>query len=351
MKFIHIADVHLGVQPDRGRRWSDLRAREVNAAFDKIIDICNEKQVELLLIAGDLFHTPPGLKELTELDYKLSKLQGTKTVIIAGNHDYMAPGSVMEQYQFQAPAIYLPATKMGRVFVKDLNTYVVGRSYNRQEIKEPIYDDAKPYKEGAINILLAHGGDVNHAPFNKQQLLDAGFDYIALGHIHKPAMLEQDKMAYVGSLEPIDHTDVGDRGYIYGEIQDGKCHISWHQLNVRNYVNLSLKLKESYTHGQIIDAISGEIEKLGAGHMYNIILRGEKNPNHDMDLEELMQRYYISSVEDRTHVKADMERVTKEHEDDLIGQFIKTLNVKEDVLSKRALEYGVQALLETTYEE
>ena len=79
MKFIHIADVHLGVQPDRGRRWSDLRAREVNAAFDKIIDICNEKQVELLLIAGDLFHTPPGLKELTELDYKLSKLQGTKT--------------------------------------------------------------------------------------------------------------------------------------------------------------------------------------------------------------------------------------------------------------------------------
>ncbi len=351
MKFIHIADVHLGVQPDRGRRWSDLRGREVNAAFDKILDICNEQQVDLLLIAGDLFHTPPGLKELTELDYKLSKLNKTKTVIIAGNHDYMASNSVVAQYQFQAKAVYMPSEKLARIYVKEIDTYIVGRSYDRQEIREAIYDKATPYNESSINILLAHGGDVNHAPFNKQRLLNAGFDYIALGHIHKPATLEQDKMAYSGSLEPIDHTDVGDRGYILGEIRDGVCHVSWKKLNVRNYVNLSLKLKDSYSHGQILDAISGEIERLGVGHMYNIILRGEKNPEFELDLEGLMQRYYISSVEDRTHVKADLERVLREHDDDLIGQFMRVLQTKDDAVSKRALEYGVQALLSTTYEE
>ena len=57
MKFIHIADVNLGAQPDRGRIWSDDRAKEIYDTFHRVIGVCEEQKIELLLIAGDLFHT------------------------------------------------------------------------------------------------------------------------------------------------------------------------------------------------------------------------------------------------------------------------------------------------------
>src|SRR5699024_12122873 len=70
MKFIHIADVHLGAQPDAGRAYSKERPRELWDALERVLDVCEEEQTDLLLIAGYLFHRQPLLRELKELDYR-----------------------------------------------------------------------------------------------------------------------------------------------------------------------------------------------------------------------------------------------------------------------------------------
>ena len=44
MKFIHIADVNLGAQPDRGRIWSDVRAKEIYSTFHRVIEVCEEQK-------------------------------------------------------------------------------------------------------------------------------------------------------------------------------------------------------------------------------------------------------------------------------------------------------------------
>ena len=346
MKFMHIADVHLGVQPDRGKSWSQTRAREVSETFDKLLAIAEEKQVSLLLIAGDLFHAQPTMAELKELDYKLSKLSRTWTVIIAGNHDYMSPEGAYAKYRFQTKTVCLPADRLASVYIRELGVCVTGRSFDRQEIPEGIYDDARPVREDTVNFLLAHGGDLTHAPLKKQKLLDAGFDYIALGHIHKPEILAPDKMAYAGSPEPIDYTDVGDRGYIIGEVTRGHCHIEWKKINERNYINLALKLKPEYSGAQIIDAIEKEMKRLGKQHIYRIILKGQKNDEVQPDFLALTTRYMISMIEDYTRGALDVEALLAENGENLIGQFIIQLKDKEDVVSKKALEYGLHALLE-----
>ena len=46
-------------------------------------------------------------------------------------------------------------------------------------------------------------------PWNPGRMAQAGFDYIACGHIHKPGILIPDKMAYAGALEPTDETQMG----------------------------------------------------------------------------------------------------------------------------------------------
>ena len=75
MKFIHIADVHLGATPDSSMPWGEARQKELWGSFKSIIKICNEEKIDLLLIAGDLFHKQPLLRELKEVNYYFSTLE------------------------------------------------------------------------------------------------------------------------------------------------------------------------------------------------------------------------------------------------------------------------------------
>ena len=67
MKFIHIADIHLGARPDRDKEWAKERELHSWQAFKEVIDKVKEEQVQLLLIAGDLFHGQPLVIDLLEL--------------------------------------------------------------------------------------------------------------------------------------------------------------------------------------------------------------------------------------------------------------------------------------------
>ena len=61
-------------------------------------------------------------------------------------------------------------------------------------------------------ILLAHGGDDRHIPIDRRKLEGAGFDYIALGHIHKPQVLERDRIIYAGTPGAGGPNDTGPHG-------------------------------------------------------------------------------------------------------------------------------------------
>ena len=66
MKFIHIADTHLGAEPEGLKLGSESRAKELWDALEQIVNICEWEEMDLLLIAGDLFHRQPLLRELKE---------------------------------------------------------------------------------------------------------------------------------------------------------------------------------------------------------------------------------------------------------------------------------------------
>ena len=89
MRFIHMADEHLGSVPDSGCPWSAFRENEIWETFVRVIDQIREEKIELLLIAGDLFHRQPLMRELKEVNYLFSTLKKTKVVFIIGNHDYL----------------------------------------------------------------------------------------------------------------------------------------------------------------------------------------------------------------------------------------------------------------------
>lgn len=355
VKFIHIADVHLGVEPDKGKPWSDQRAQEIKSSFERLLDVVKEENIDLLLIAGDLFHFPPTVAMLKELDARLCELENVTTILIAGNHDYRAAGTPLDRYEFQSDTLCLGTETPEQVQLEDLETCVTGISYHRQMITEALYDDLTPELPGQefcpeyFHILLAHGGDEKHSPMNKDRMLSSGFDYIALGHIHKPEVLAADRMIYPGSLEPIDHTDVGARGYVIGEAVRKKegwtCRTEWREFSCRQYVDLSIGVKPEMTNYQLQKLVQEQMDAQGPEHIYRIKLEGYRNSLFQADLNGLLNVYHIYDVEDQTHEAYDLEALRKENANNLLGRYIECFDGQEDILHQRALEYGVKALI------
>ena len=72
MKFFHIADTHLGAIPDAGFAWSEERRSEIWESFRSVVAKADREEVDLLLIAGDMFHRQPLMRELKEVNYLFS---------------------------------------------------------------------------------------------------------------------------------------------------------------------------------------------------------------------------------------------------------------------------------------
>ena len=102
MRFIHIADIHLGAEPDAGSAYSKSRPREIWNSLERICGICEEEGTDLLLIAGDLFHRQPLLRELKEVNACLGRMRKTQVALIIGNHDYLKPGSYYRSFSWAA---------------------------------------------------------------------------------------------------------------------------------------------------------------------------------------------------------------------------------------------------------
>ena len=69
MKFIHTGDIHYGMKPDSNKPWGKERADAVKASLQKIIEVAKKREVDLLLIAGDLFHSQPFSRDLKEVNF------------------------------------------------------------------------------------------------------------------------------------------------------------------------------------------------------------------------------------------------------------------------------------------
>ncbi len=353
MNFIHIADVHLGASPEAETAWEIKRDKEIYETFFRVIEVCEEQKVDLLLIAGDLFHRQPLLRELKEVNYMLGKLSHTKVVIIAGNHDYITMRSNYLDFKWNQNTFFLSNKEMDSLFLEELNTEVYGFSYDTRDIFEARYDNAFCTVEERINILLAHGGDERNIPINYKQLNEAGFDYVALGHIHKPQIYSE-RMAYSGSLEPMDRSELGEHGYIYGTIQknedgSGETNIQFVPFCKREYIKVRIPVTSDSTNYSVKEEIEDKINQQGQQNMFLICLEGRRDPDIIIDTDTIYGYGNIVEVLDLVLPDYDFDKLYLENKDNLIGTYISRIrNQAEDSdLTEKALYYGIEALLNT----
>ena len=352
MKFIHIADVHLGAVPDSNMPWGKEREKELWDSFRRVIEACNEHKADLLLIAGDLFHRQPLARELKEVNYCFGKLTTARVVLMAGNHDYIGARSYYQDFIWDERVHMFLGDKPESINFPELNTEVYGFSYHSRDIMEPLYDNLKPIHRDRRNILLAHGGDERDIPINRRRLAEAGFDYVALGHIHKPELIGS-IMAYSGSLEPLDRNETGERGYILGEILEEsggggrQTQLRFIPSAVREYKVLTLKVTPDTTNGALMDQAQEGILQQGSRNIYRLLLQGLRDEAIRFDTQALYQLGNVLEVTDESVPDYDFDALYRENADNIIGQFIQRIreSEKQDEVTRKALYYGIEALL------
>lgn len=350
MRFIHMADVHLGMEPDKGMRWSGERARERWDALQRVIELCNREQVDLLLSVGDLFHRQPTLSEIREVKYLFSQLERTRVVLLAGNHDHLSTRSRYPELVQEDRVWLLPGDEVASLLIPGCNTTVYGMSYTGRSQREDVLRGVRPLRTRGHHILMAHGGDTGYLPFDRRELAQAGFDYVALGHIHKPEQFGE-RMAYAGSLEPLDKTETGRHGVILGELADGVCRTEFLPLAAREYRELSVPLRPEWSLRELADRIGEEIRSGGGEHIYQVLLTGYHDPEAACDLSQLAallaDRGRVVDIEDRSQPYYDFQQLQTANRDNLLGQFLERAQQLsgEPAWRERVMAAGVQALL------
>ena len=346
MLMIHTADIHLGASPDQGEPWSANRKQELWDTFERLIQTVEAEKADLLLIAGDLFERPPLLRELREVNALFSTLTKTKVVLIAGNHDYIGKNSHYREFVWDDCVTFLRSSQMTKVQFPEFQTEVYGLSYHSKEIREHLYDTAVPEENGYYHILLGHGGDELHIPFSKEALMNNGFDYIALGHIHKPGMILPDRAIYSGCLEPAECTCTGTHGYVRIEVDKAGQKAFFVPFAKREYQKLVINISEEDTMTSLFARLGEKVTELGEQNIYDVIIQGKRHASLEIMEEKIKSVGNIRAISDQTDKYYDYEQLVKDYEGCLLQRYISSFGQSEEEVDKKALAYGTEAILE-----
>lgn len=346
MRFIHIADLHLGSSPEAEFLWGKNRAEEIWDSFAAVIDACNEKEIDLLLIAGDLFERPPVWADLDRAAKLFARLTATEVVMIAGASDYITEDSPWKTYPWQSWVHMLSDKHCMNVQLGNINTSVHGCSYYAPTEGKPYLEDARPDKESEYQILLGYTGDDNHMPADLSELSEKGFDYIALGYEHKASVMQSMHMAYAGSLEPLSVQETGKHGFILGEINEDSTTIRFVPFACREYINIKVRLSSDITEDELEEKLTAAINQYGRDNIFTISLEGRYQPKEPYDRARLLALGNVADVKDGTMPDYNLVALLDEHKDDMIGMYLEEfLKEPAGTREQKALYCGLEALL------
>ncbi len=346
MRFMHMADVHLGCEPDGRFEWAKERRREIWETFRDCVADADRMKMDLVLIAGDLFHRTPDMEQLREVNYLLGSYPDICFALIAGNHDCCSPGSAWERFDFAPNVAFLGSRKTECILFPSISCEVYGFSYDTNQIRENRYDRLRPRKNEYFHILLAHGGDRDHIPIDPQAMAASGFDYIALGHIHKPTVLLKDRALYPGALSPIDAGDEGPHGYLAVQTHGTQVEVHFVKKALREYVSLQVQCSEDDTVFSIRDRVQAAIEERGRENIYRITITGQRNPAVEFDTDLIQSAGMILEVQDMSVMAFHMEELKERYAGTLTGRYIESFEGRKlDRTEEKALQYGLEALL------
>ena len=340
MKFVHIADIHFDAPfktiTDRAE-LGQIRRIEQKEAFKNVIEFIKENDVEYLFISGDLYEQEYIKKStINYINELFEEIKYTKVFIAPGNHDPYINNSYYKTLEW-ADNVKIFTENVEKVEKGDVCIY--GYGFNNYEMNLNQLKDINIDDKNKINILITHGTIINgnelngvYNPISKNELISKNFDYVALGHIHK-----RDEF-YPGSLISMGFDELGEHGFIYGEIINKKLNTKFIKADKRELKEIDINVSDIYSEDELIEKLNLIDTE---NNLYKINLIGERNFIINLDIK-LVQKNIIK-IKDNTKFKIEI----KENNNTLKGIIIKQLNekIKNEEINQKEYDEIIELII------
>lgn len=278
VKFVHMADVHLGYR----QYGCEERLVDFAQAFLDAINYGINNNVDFIVIAGDLFHKRSEMDPitLTQATKVLEKARQADIPVVAveGNHDstyfrdsfswmdYLAKNDLLINLKpsFDDGLVLEEWDGESGAYVDINGARIYGMKYYGSLTSRILEEYHKKIKKEGFTIFTAHAGIEGYMniygciPSSILHQFKRSVDYVALGHIHQ-SIVEDDFIFNPGSLETCDITENSfQRGIFYVEWNDKLQYQLVEGFAKRRFVSLEYEIKDNNFHTDLKNFISSQ---------------------------------------------------------------------------------------------
>jgi DNA repair protein SbcD/Mre11 len=299
LTFLHAADIHLD-SPLRGLSYYDgappieeIRGA-TRQALDNLVNFALDEKVNFVLVAGDLYDGDwQDFKTGLYFANQMRNLgeAGIRVAVIRGNHD--AANTMTKTLIMPENVKIFSARKPETWFFEDLGVAIHGQSYATRDVYENLaaaYPDPVPdmLNIGILHCLISGAdGHLPYAPCTLDELAAKGYDYWALGHVHKYSVLrKKPHIVYSGCSQGRHIREPGEKGCVLVEVEDDEIRTEFVPLNVLRWTEVKADVSNAKNIEQAAiafgEALSREMSDLnGMNACVRAVLTG-RCPAHGL---------------------------------------------------------------------
>ncbi|EKZ1561199.1 exonuclease SbcCD subunit D [Listeria monocytogenes] len=227
IQFLHMADLHLdspfiGLSTLPQPLFSAIQESTFQS-LERITTVAIKEAVDFVLIAGDIYDSEDqSVRAQARFSKEMKRLEvaNIPVFMIHGNHDFIEKHKEKLTLPSNVHVFSEQVEVMSYKTATGVSVNIYGFSYNERHIRSSRVDKYKIQGNADFHIALLHGSEVSsseehdvYAPFRVQEISKKGFDYWALGHIHKRQLLaESPSIYYPGNIQGRNRKESGEKG-------------------------------------------------------------------------------------------------------------------------------------------
>ena len=276
--FLHAADLHLDSPLQGLSRRSQEHARRIadasRVAFDNLIGLAIGERCRFMLLAGDVFDGDwkdhrTGVMFAEQM--RRLGAAGIDVYLVLGNHD--AENKYVNRLTLSENVHIFGAKKPQSMDVANCSATVHGWSYAQRDVFDNLAGQYPAPRAGRFNIGLLHTacegrqGHALYAPCTVEQLVNHGYAYWALGHVHAREELWPDPLiVYPGNLQGRNPRETGAKGATLVRVADNRIAQSEHRpLDVVRWARLDVDASSAQNRSDVLAVVGKALRTAFSG--------------------------------------------------------------------------------------
>ncbi|MCA1059624.1 DNA repair exonuclease [Rossellomorea aquimaris] len=298
IKFFHVADLHLD-SPFVGLKHLPKEVFErihnsTFASFERVVKEAIERQIDFMIISGDLFDEEDrSIRAQAKLvkQFHLLHSSGIPVYVVHGNHDHLGSHR-LELDMPENVHIFLKDAEVKQLTTKNgALVDIVGFSYGTRHIRERKIGEYPKGNAGRYTIGILHGSEGSihsshetYAPFTIGELLEKNYHYWALGHIHERRVLhEEPHIVYPGNIQGRHRKETGEKGCYEVILDEQHTELSFIPTHDLVWETCRVSLEGTQRFGEVYQRIEKALESLPDDRLIEVILTDVSSLPEEME--------------------------------------------------------------------